>query len=1520
RVGFMIALDTFKVLELEDALYRDDVEFLGELLACLLQGCYQRHDITPQTFHIYLEDIISYRWELEEGKPNPLKGATYHQLPLRSRLEILHRLCDYRLDADDVFELLKVRPPPLVRLVWTGTVCAWSRWGEDSGGNLYWYFYGTRLYKEEPSWEKRQRALEDAAAAALEKPVRKRGRPPKKKLPEEPVVSEILELTPSMIEELKNKNASSHGEGSWCLLCQTEQEWREVTEIFRDKTSHKDRHLYKILSDEFLPEICNMISQKETKIQNDQTRFTSKRLSNHSGFRSFRQEQQQVSVWSILWGHNDPGAEEEERQLLLMMQRKEHELLQKEERKRVMAEKVRSVEDRARRRKLREERSWLLSQGKQLPPELCHLEPTSPIQGDYRVSDLLGIDLDDQYTAMYKVLDAVKAHKDSWPFLEPVDESYAPSYYDIITVGHRSSYVLLGDERPFSPPAAPCLPSPPAAPCLPSPLAALCLPSPLAAPCLPSPQAAHCLPSPPAAPYLPSPPVAPCLPSPPAAPCLPSPQAVPCLPSPQAVPCLPSPQAAPCLPSPQAAPCLPSPQAAPCLPSPQAAPCLPRLRRLLAFPRLRRLLAFPRLRRLLAFPRLRRLLAFPRLRRLLAFPRLRRLLAFPSPPAAPCLPSPHIKQMIAALLLSALWTSPRWEQRLGSGYYLTKDQFVKDVRTIFKNCAKYNGPDSEYTEMADSLERCFKKALLKHLPDDDAESDGDTWIRYDEKEKPSKRRSQGRRSRAGGWRKSKEEGGRKRQSSESSMIHQSSPSEDGDERLQPAVSRTPKGPAYQHPLQCGGTNRSSFHPRDMRLQYKTLTMAYKAIHNLSPPYICDLVSRLSPTIETFKKKPEDPPLPTSLQPAVTTDRPNRCMTSSILTYSGRTVDGRASSGFGHQSWLWAPEISRAAPPVIPFMVADDTCLDFRAPRTSEGSGPGRTSVQEWGRHPQPKCPAGFIAPARLPAPDGKAPPSSATNPTYPTYRYRLQPAMWNGNDSQNPGPRADPPPHPHPLDPPFTGPIPGVRHAFGSSGNPMMDSPEMIAMQRLTSFVRAATERSATLASSTPYTSQPPPPTTSYPSQASFTPDQCRPSPTPVHTGNDGSDPSPTPDRPTDGATDVKGVSAPLAPSLLPPPHDLPSITDPISAPPAVLSSDGRRNLVPSNVPDDETLQASGSLVSPQNGLDAALGVSEPSEPAAVIQQDVRRPLSPVDVTGREQRHDFTPLIPAPGIRAVTCQPPGPPQPLQPLGSMSPLPHVGPFPRYHPQGEVFSYQRPPHAQPLFQPYQRPPFYPEEYQRWQHNGPLTPQHSGGFIRPDRSAQNMEELRRLLMSPLLEGQPRAVPGDSTEGPEEKTEKDGDPSGRPESPKQFLDLDSHKRQSGTYGYGRAPGWASPNYRPPSHMMPQSHYPAHQQYQPRGYPQHHPVPGQTNGHPQMSSGYPSMDSRGHFHAALMEQPFTDLYRPQRFPPQMQLPSLPKGRGPLQGEMMERPPMLPLDQRSENIKEAVVSSLMRGDHRDTDE
>ncbi|KAL2093277.1 hypothetical protein ACEWY4_010589 [Coilia grayii] len=492
-------LPDFEIEELEQAVLKQDLDFLADLICCLLQGCYQRTDITPQGYSSYLEDIISYRWELEEGKPNPLRESAFEQLSPRKQVELLHRLCDYRLDAADVFELLKGLDADSLRV---------EPLGEDGGGAQYWYFYGTRMYKEEPANGKTREACEIVETKEPEK--RKRGRPPKKKILEEtlPRPSDPMMVDGSENLHTGSGRGSACERGAWSLVCDTEEEWVRLAESIKDKQSPQDRHLYRIITQNFIPEIASMIEHREKeqkqKITGSYHRHSEKHVSTEEPMKVKPEGKQQRE-------------EEEARQLLM-------ERLMQEQRQQEELERERAVEDRARRRKLREEKAWLLSQGKALPPELLNLEPNSPVHHNHRAKDFY--EIDDDYMALYKVLEVLKAHKDAWPFLEPVDESYAPNYNEII-------------QTPMD--------------------------------------------------------------------------------------------------------------------------------------------------------------------------------------------------------LSTI------ERKLNDGGYVVKEEFVKDVKLIFENCLEYNGDDSEYTIMAESLERCFTRALQKHLPSEECGSDEDFHVSSDDKDRKEKKRSKGQR-------------------------------------------------------------------------------------------------------------------------------------------------------------------------------------------------------------------------------------------------------------------------------------------------------------------------------------------------------------------------------------------------------------------------------------------------------------------------------------------------------------------------------------------------------------------------------------------------------------------------------------------------------------------------------------------------------------------------------------------------------------------------------------------------------
>ncbi|XP_072290839.1 chromatin remodeling regulator CECR2 [Eucyclogobius newberryi] len=513
-------LPDFEIEELEKALSEQDVDFLGDLIACLLQGCYQRRDITSHGYSSYLNDIISYRWELEEGKPNPLRDSSFEDLPARTQVELLHRLCDYRMDAADVFDLLKGLDADSLRV---------EPLGHDGDGALYWYFYGTRMYKEEPLRRRCERGSESPAStssastssASTSSEKRRRGRPKKRHLDdlqlsdtesEGKLDIDLLDPPPVRFEYQTDRKR-----GAWSLVCDTEEQWVSLADSFKDKSSSRDRHLHRVITHNFLPEISSMIEHKE--------REQKQRLLNPNPVRTSEKfSQKHVKLEEEVDLAEDENKDDDlDRQILLAEQRREEERLLQEDLQREKMEKIKAAEERAKRRKMREERAWLLSAGKDLPPELLNLEPSSPVQRKRRNKEL-SYEIDDDYTALYKVFEALKVHKDAWPFLEPVDESYAPNYHEII-------------ETPMD--------------------------------------------------------------------------------------------------------------------------------------------------------------------------------------------------------LSTI------EKKLGDGKYVGKEDFAADVKLMFENCLEYNGEDSEYTIMAESLERCFNRAILKHFPSEDGDTDEEFQIHKDEKERKDKKRNRG---------------------------------------------------------------------------------------------------------------------------------------------------------------------------------------------------------------------------------------------------------------------------------------------------------------------------------------------------------------------------------------------------------------------------------------------------------------------------------------------------------------------------------------------------------------------------------------------------------------------------------------------------------------------------------------------------------------------------------------------------------------------------------------------------------
>uniref|UniRef100_A0A2M4BPA1 Putative thyroid hormone receptor-associated protein complex subunit n=1 Tax=Anopheles marajoara TaxID=58244 RepID=A0A2M4BPA1_9DIPT len=150
-------LPEFYIEELEEALLTDtDAEGevvnakvctalkLSELIVALLKGCDTlapiSSQISPSNYQMFLRRLFREKCQVYNVE-NPFNTDTdFEKLPLRTKILILKYLCDFRLDSEDVCNSISGYLPDSIRL---------EPIGYDRNGSSYWYFYGTRLYRED---------------------------------------------------------------------------------------------------------------------------------------------------------------------------------------------------------------------------------------------------------------------------------------------------------------------------------------------------------------------------------------------------------------------------------------------------------------------------------------------------------------------------------------------------------------------------------------------------------------------------------------------------------------------------------------------------------------------------------------------------------------------------------------------------------------------------------------------------------------------------------------------------------------------------------------------------------------------------------------------------------------------------------------------------------------------------------------------------------------------------------------------------------------------------------------------------------------------------------------------------------------------------------------------------------------------------------------------------------------------------------------------------------------------------
>lgn len=216
--------DTESEVDLNKVLYT--ARLLPDLLVALLKGCDAlskiASHISPSNYQMFLRRLFRQKCQEYNIDDNPFNTDTdFEKLPLRTKILILKYLCDFRLDSADVYatfanlEADSLRVEPL---------------GYDSKGSAYWYFFGTRLYRED--YEGAQKKGASAKSVST------------------------------------SSSSSSKVRSVWQVICFTEEDWKNLAGKLSGSRNENERALHQQLVENFLPNIPKIFRDKERERRN----------------------------------------------------------------------------------------------------------------------------------------------------------------------------------------------------------------------------------------------------------------------------------------------------------------------------------------------------------------------------------------------------------------------------------------------------------------------------------------------------------------------------------------------------------------------------------------------------------------------------------------------------------------------------------------------------------------------------------------------------------------------------------------------------------------------------------------------------------------------------------------------------------------------------------------------------------------------------------------------------------------------------------------------------------------------------------------------------------------------------------------------------------------------------------------------------------------------------------------------------------------------------------------------------